>query len=55
MMILPSRIEKKFIFILPVALATPFLRPCDPQVGKPCLFWTEVFASDNNYMIVLIL
>ena len=31
----PFPIENKFIFIPTFASATPFLRPRDPQVGKP--------------------
>ena len=41
-MIFPSHIEKKYNFILTFALATPFLRPRDPQVGKPWIL------TDNN-------
>ena len=54
MMVLPSRIENKFIFILTFALATPFLRARDPlggpdpQVGKPCSWVSSETKNISN-------
>ena len=62
MMIFPSCIEKKLIFSLPFALATPLLRPHDPpggpnpQVGKPCtslVHSCQVFILSCKYVLII--
>ena len=47
MMIFLSHIENKYIFILTFALATPFLRPRDPQIGKPWYTLIYFHAEDK--------
>ena len=55
MMVFPSCIEKKLIFILPFALATSFLRPHDP-LGVPTPGWEtliHVVIINIDHMVLV--